>query len=82
MRATVTASVVLVLGAIMSGCNGDSKPAAQPTSVSPSPPPPADRAPSAKPVRPPTVAEPGGMTIRYLDTDGKIKTIRVEDFRR
>jgi hypothetical protein len=22
----------------------------------------------------------GGLTIRYLDSDGKIKTVRVEDF--
>jgi hypothetical protein len=27
-------------------------------------------------------AASGGLTIRYLDSDGKIKTVRVEDFAR
>jgi hypothetical protein len=29
-----------------------------------------------------TDAGTGGLTIRYLDADGKIKTVRVEDFPR
>jgi hypothetical protein len=83
MRAAGIASVVLVLGAIMSGCSDDPETAAQPTSATPPPAP--TTSPStegsrpAKPLRATHPAEPGGLTIRYLDSDGKIKTIRVED---
>jgi hypothetical protein len=71
----------------MTGCSDDAGQASQPTS-SPSVPGPTSSgstqssSPPAKPVptTPPTAS--GGLTIRYLDADGKIKTVPVEDFRR
>jgi hypothetical protein len=84
MRLAGIAGVLLVLGAIVSGCSDDIEPAAEPTSAPPtaarttSPSGQPDQ--SVKPLRAEELGGPGGMTIRYLDSDGKIKTIRVEDF--
>jgi hypothetical protein len=83
MRAAGFAIVVLGLGAIMSGCTDGPEPATEPTSAvtnpSPTASPSAERSRLAKPLNTTDLAGPGGMTIRYLDSDGKIKTIRVED---
>lgn len=74
------AGVLLAAGAILTGCSDDSSPAEQPASAPPSPPQTAP--PSPAPLRTAAPAGTGGMTIRYLDSDGKIKTVRVEDFPR
>ena len=75
------AGVLLAAGVIMTGCSDDSSPAGA-----------ADvalrRRPHGRRLHHPrrcATAAPagtGGMTIRYLDSDGKIKTVRVEDFPR
>ena len=72
------AGVLLAAGVIMTGCSDDSSPLEQPTSAPPSPP--GTATPSLAPLRTVAPAGTGGMTIRYLDSDGKIKTVRVEDF--
>jgi hypothetical protein len=75
------------MGAIMTGCSDDAGQASQPT-PSPSVPGPTasgstqDSGPSAEPLPATAPAASGGLTIRYLDSDGKIKTVRVEDFER
>jgi len=74
------------MGAIMTGCSDDAGKAFQPT-PSPSAPVPASGSkpssgPSAKHLPSEAPAASGGLTIRYLDSDGKIKTVRVEDFAR
>jgi len=74
------------MGAIMTGCSDDVGKASEPT-PSPSVPVPASGSkpstgPSAKPLPTEAPAASGGLTIRYLDSDGKIKTVRVEDFER
>jgi hypothetical protein len=80
------AGVLLGLVVIMSGCSDDTKPAAEPTSAAstraPAASPTSRTDPAAGPLRTTDLAAPGGMTIRYLDSDGKIKTIRVEDLPR
>ena len=85
MRFAGIAGVLLVLAVIMSGCSDHTEPAAEPMSTA------STRAPASSPTAKsdpdarPRTAEldgPGGMTIRYLDSDGKIKTIRVEDLPR
>jgi hypothetical protein len=74
--------ILLAAGVIMTGCSDDSQPE-RPTS---DPPPPVPSTPSstATPSRAPwrstAPAGTSGMTVRYLDSDGKIKTVRVEDF--
>ena len=79
--------MLLALGAIMTGCTDDRQPAAGSTpttagqqSASSS----QSGAPSDKkdPTPRVTSVETGGLTIRYLDKDGTIKTVRVEDFRK
>jgi hypothetical protein len=83
MRAAGIASVVLGLGAIMSGCTDGPEQVTEPTSAvttpAPTTSPSAERSRLANPLGTTDLAGPGGMTIRYLDSDGKIKTIRVED---
>jgi len=61
----------LLLVALLGGCAAD----AAPTAPTPA------RAPdtSSFPARPPA---PTGLTVRYLDADGRIATIPVEHFRR
>jgi hypothetical protein len=80
------AGVLLVLAVTVSGCSDDTKPAAEPTSTAstraPAAPTPAKLDPPARSVRTADLEGPGGMTIRYLDSDGKIKIIRVEDLPR
>jgi hypothetical protein len=80
------AGVLLGLAVIMSGCGDDTMPAAEPTPTAstrdPAVSPIAKPDPSARPPRTADFEGPGGMTIRYLDADGKIKTIRVEDLPR
>jgi hypothetical protein len=76
------AGVLLAAGMILTGCSDDSQPE-RPTSTSPSPvpsPSSSTASPSLAPGRSAAPAGTGGMTIRYLDSDGKIKTVRVEDF--
>jgi hypothetical protein len=79
-----TCGFLLAMGVIMTGCSDN---AGEPSQTTPSPSVPVpvpgstpSSGPSAKPL--PTKAPPasGGLTIRYLDSDGKIKTVRVEDF--
>jgi len=75
------------MGAIMTGCSDDVGQASQPAS-SPSVPghtsagSTQSSGPTAKPMPTTAPAESGGLTIRYLDSDGEIKTVRVEDFAR
>ena len=86
MRFAGIAGVLLVLAVIMSGCSDDPKPTAEPTSGAstrtPAASPTARTDPPARPLPTTDLAAPGGMTIRYLDSDGTIKTIRVEDLPR
>ena len=67
----------------MSGCTDGPEPVTEPTSAvttpAPTTSPSVDRSRLAKPSGKTDLAGPGGMTIRYLDSDGKINTIRVED---
>jgi len=75
--------VLLAAGVIMTGCGDDSH-AEPPTSDPPSPVPSTPSSTATPRPAPWRSAAPeegtGGMTIRYLDSDGKIKTVRVEDF--
>jgi hypothetical protein len=73
------------MGAIMTGCSDDADEASQPTPSPSATVPTASGStqssdPSAKPLPTTVPAASGGLTIRYLDSDGKIKTVRVEDF--
>jgi hypothetical protein len=75
------------MGAIMAGCSDDAGRASQPTPSASEPVPtasgsPQSSGPSAKPLPTTAPIASGGLTIRYLDSDGKIKTVRVEDFAR
>jgi hypothetical protein len=75
------------MGAIMTGCSDDAGQASQPAS-SPSVPghtsagSTQSSGPSTEPLPSTAPTASGGLTIRYLDSDGKIKTVPVEDFRR
>jgi hypothetical protein len=80
MKAVRLAGTVLALGVIMAGCGDDRRPdaATSPTAGQQSP---ASSSPGSETIAPRgTGGEPGGLTIRYLDTEKKIKTLRVEDF--
>src|SRR5215212_5274060 len=80
-----TCGFLLAMGAIMTGCSDDAGRASQPppsSSVS-GPTAPASTPSSGPSAKPPSTAAPiasGGLTIRFLDSDGNIKTVRVEDF--
>jgi hypothetical protein len=81
------AGVLLALGALVAACGDDREPGAETTGAETTPPtasdsPTASASPSTPPTSTVTGAGTGGLTIRYLDTDGKIKTVRVEDFPR
>jgi hypothetical protein len=71
----VIATAGLLGMALLGGCStAADEPAPTPTSPA---------TPSSTPLDPDgSAAHPGGMTIRYLDKDGKIKTLPVEDFPR
>jgi hypothetical protein len=73
------AGALLALGALVAACSDDREPGAEATPKA-SEHPTASGSPSTAPTA--TVTDPGagGLTIRYLDADGKIKTVRVEDF--
>jgi hypothetical protein len=77
------AGALLALGALVAACSNDREPGAESTGAETTPSasekPTGSGTPSALP---PTALSgaAGGLTIRYLDTDGKIKTLRVEDF--
>jgi hypothetical protein len=75
------AGAVLAMGALVTGCSDDRGPGAEGTPMA-SDKPTASASPSTPPTSTVTDAGTGGLTIRYLDADGKIKTVRVEDFPR
>jgi hypothetical protein len=90
MRGLWVAGALLALGVIMTGCTDDRQPGTAGTPTTAGQPSAASSAPSTSPTTPPskktinpqlTGAGAGGLTIRYLDKDGTIKTVRVEDFR-
>jgi hypothetical protein len=81
MRAVRIASSLLALGALVAACSGDREPGAETTPTA-SDGPTASASPSIPPTSTVTDAGTGGLTIRYLDAEGKIKTVRVEDFPR
>jgi hypothetical protein len=75
------AGVLLALGAVVTACSDERGPGAEATPTA-SDEPTASASPSTPPTSAVTDAGTGGLTIRYLDADGKIKTVRVEDFPR
>lgn len=82
-----TCGFLLAMGAIMTGCSDDADEGSEPTPSPSATVPTASGStqssdPSAKPLPTTAPAASGGLTIRYLDSDGKIKTVRVEDFAR
>jgi hypothetical protein len=71
----------------MTGCSDDAGHTSRPTPPESTPGPTSSGStqssgPTAKPMPTTAPAESGGLTIRYLDSDGEIKTVRVEDFAR
>jgi hypothetical protein len=78
------AGALLALGALVAACSDDREPGTQPTEAETTPAaaekPTASGSPSTLPPTTVSGAATGGLTIRYLDTDGTIKTLRVEDF--
>jgi ABC-type glycerol-3-phosphate transport system substrate-binding protein len=81
MRVVRIAGVLLALGALVAACSDDREPAANTTPAA-SAKPTASSTPSTPTTATVTDAGTGGLTVRYLDVDGKIKTLRVEDFPR
>ena len=81
MRAVRIAGALLALGALVAACSDDREPGAETTPTA-SDKPTASASPSTPPTSTVSAAGTGGLTIRYLDADGKIKTVRVEDFPR
>jgi hypothetical protein len=80
MKAVRMAGTVLAVGVIMAGCGDDRQPDAgtPPTAGQPSP---TSSSPGSETINPRvTGGEAGGLTIRYLDAEKKIKILRVEDF--
>ena len=75
------AGALLAMGALVTACSDDRRPAAESTPTA-SGNPTASASPSTPPTSTVIDAGTGGLTIRYLDADGKIKTVRVEDFPR
>jgi hypothetical protein len=75
------AGALLALGAFVAACSDDREPGAETTPTA-SDQPTSSASPSTPPDSTATDAGTGGLTIRYLDADGKIKTVRVEDFPR
>jgi hypothetical protein len=90
MKLFRTAGALLLAGLAATGCTSGGEPAAAPVptpepSVSTSPEASPAASPTAKPdQRPVVVGRLGsdGLTVRYQDRDGSVKTLRVEDFRR
>jgi hypothetical protein len=78
------AGALLALGALVAACSDEREPGAETTGAEATAPasvkPTASGSPSTVPPATVTGAATGGLTIRYLDADGKIKTLRVEDF--
>jgi hypothetical protein len=76
----------LAVALAVAGCGGTASagpaPESPPTSTAtPTPTPPAE--PKVTPLAPQAVgAGSDGLTVRYTDGDGSIKSLRVEDFRR
>jgi hypothetical protein len=81
MRAVRIAGALLALGALVAACSDDREPAANTTPAA-SDKPTASSTPSTPTAATVTDAGNDGLTVRYLDADGKIKTVRVEDFPR
>ena len=88
MKLLRTVGALLVAGLAATGCTSGGEAAADPvpepstnasTEASPA------ASPSAKPDQRPVVVGglgSDGLTVRYQDRDGSVKTLRVEDFRR
>jgi hypothetical protein len=70
------AAATIALTAMLAGCADDAEPTPDPT--------PSPTAPPSAEVPPLDPAAMGGegLDIRYLDSDGKIKTLKVKDFPR
>jgi hypothetical protein len=83
MKAVRMAGLLLALGVVVTGCTENRQPAAEttPSAGQPSSTTSPSGTPSAQKISPRvSPGETGGLTIRYLDKDGTIKTVRVEDF--
>ena len=87
MKLLRTAGALLLAG-LAAACTTGGEPAASPVptpepsaSTEASPTPTSEPTPGERPV---VVGEIGsnGLTVRYQDRDGSVKTLRVEDFRR
>ncbi len=79
MRVLGSAGALLAVVAVLAGCGeGSTSPPGLGAPVPSSP------VRSGGPVRPTADPLPAsdGLTVRYLDRDGQIKTLRVEDFPR
>ena len=70
------AVAAIALAAMLAGCADDPEPTPEPT--------PSPTAPPSAEVPAPELGSIGGegLDIRYLDSDGKIKTLKVKDFPR
>jgi PBP1b-binding outer membrane lipoprotein LpoB len=83
MKVVRIAGMLLALGVVVTGCTENHQPAAEttPTAAQPSSTTSPSGTPSTQKISPRvTPGETGGLTIRYLDKDGTIKTVRIEDF--
>jgi ABC-type glycerol-3-phosphate transport system substrate-binding protein len=86
MKLLRTAGALLLAGLAATACTAGGEPAADPV---PTPEPTASTStqasPSATPDERPVVVGgigSNGLTVRYQDRDGSVKTLHVEDFRR
>ena len=81
MKLVVLAGLALAVAVVAAGCSNPSS-APAPTGT------PAAAAPTPRPSAPTKLdgaigsAGSDGLTVRYRDPDGGLKTVRVEDFRR
>ena len=82
MKYVVLAGLALAVAVVAVGCSNPSA-APEPTGT-----PAAAATPTARPSAPTTLdgsigsAGSDGLTVRYRDPHGRLKTVRVEDFRR
>ena len=86
MKLVVLAGIVLAVGVLAAGCGEPTPesttapvPATTPTLGSPSPTP---SGPGGSGLAGSGTAGSDGLTVRYRDPDGGLKTVRVEDFPR
>ena len=86
MKLLRTAGALLLAGLTTAACTGPGAPAREPT---PTPEPSASTSGDPNPAPSPSLlplsaghVSTDGLTVRYQGGDGRIKTLRVEDFRR